>query len=203
MMTSVNVTYDFISGMYINSLELRKFKLNIHLQVSIVDPVEQLLAFDRLDLIMYEMISNGVFVNVENKEAITQLLDSGINVITLPSDEMTTQTILLTLVSKLNTISGNILVIMDASLEDDKFSDIKYKYFFDSENEIVNEFGSDPDSWWLNDSPLCIEKEHLMSNVFDSAPTWADLGLEWGDELNKETKPKKFNVVQMKPNKPQ
>ncbi len=185
MITRIERDVFFVAGVhfddayYINTYD---FTLSMLVETDI--PKEHNIAIERLDFFIKNVISNSVFVNEENFEAIEKYFDAGINVITLPGEPYD-QIVAMAILLKLNSIMENRIKITDITIQSLLGEGIRYP--------IVSETAENADimvgnNWWYrsdlettNQNIFSLEPENNVVKLFDDS-IWAEHNLSWKDK---------------------
>ena len=176
------------------------------------DHIDQNIAVERIKYVINEQISNSVFIDQEEKEAIKLYENAGVNVIPFPV-EPTDQIVGIALYCKLNSIVEESIIVTDLDITSTT-SGVSYLH---GEDEPLGIF--EVKGWWNSIEPECHEQKKPRGKKVVSLPTtetWKNLGMEWEEDHNPEdmtievildTKSKsknkiesRENVVEFKPN---
>ena len=156
-MTGIKYNFNFLAMVHTEErLYCNNYDLKLHLTVNTDSEFDQETAFRRMDLFMYEIISNGVFVQEGNPELLEMYLKMGIPAIAIQEPGPIDHMILMTLVTKLNTISEEAVIIYNGELSSTLGQGVEYVYFVDGEEIVLS--GLDT-KWWNVTDPSFISKE--------------------------------------------
>lgn len=169
----------FEDGYYINT-----YDISLSMLVETDIPKEHHIAMERLDFFIKNIVSNSVFVDEENSDAIEKYIEAGISVITLPGepfDQITAMAILL----KLNSIMENRIKITDITISSLLGEGIRYPIVSETAENAEIMVG---DNWWhrsnidtTNNNVFLIEPENNVVKLFDDS-VWAEHDLSWKDK---------------------
>jgi len=191
---------------------MSSYHINIQLVTVTDDHIDQNIAVERIKYVINEQISNSVFIDQEEKEAIKLYENAGVNVIPFPV-EPTDQIVGIALYCKLNSIVEDSVIVTDLDITSTT-SGVSYLH---GEDEPLGIF--EVKGWWNSIEPECHEQKKPRGKKVVSLPiteTWKNLGMEWEEDHSPEdmtievildTKSKsknkiesRENVVEFKPN---
>jgi len=204
-MTSIKYDFSFLAGFFTDGeMQLNNYNLHLHLYINTESDIDQQTAFDRMNLMMYDIVDNCIFIEETDCEINMQLGEAGIRVLTIPAPGPIDQIIQVALVDKLNKITEDKLHIFESELSSLRGGYVKYMYFspeeHDSEMELIS---SDARKWWNSSSPR-FNSSNETKEIVNFMPTlWKTLELEWENEIDDEiiytdSNKKNTNIITMK-----
>jgi len=186
-MTSVKYDFEFLAGFCTDAtIQLNKYILNLHLYINTESDIDQQTAFERMNLMMYDIVDNCIFINETDQLTYSQLSKSDFRILTIPDPGPIDQIIQMVLVNKLNSVTSDKIHIFESEMSSQRGGYVKYMYFSsentDENTEIIS---TDTCEWWNNDS-LTFNNITEQEDIIDFADeaSWHTVNLEWEDELN-------------------
>ena len=169
----------FEDGYYINT-----YDIGLSMLVETDLPKEHHIAMERLDFFIKNVVSNSVFVDEDNHEAIEKYSEAGINVITLPGEPFD-QIVAMVILLKLNAIMENRIKITDITIGSLLGEGIRYPIVSETAENAEIMVG---DNWWYqsdlettNQNVFLFEPENNVVKLFDDT-VWAEHNLSWKEK---------------------
>lgn len=185
MITRIERDIYFVAGVHFDDayfINTYDFVLSMLVETDI--PKEHTIAIERLDFFIKSVVSNSVFVNEENHDAIEKYSNAGMSVITLPSEPFD-QIVAMALLLKLNTIMENKIKITDLTANSLLGEGIRYPIVTETAENADIMMG---DNWWhnndietTNQNIFDFEPENNVVKLFDDS-VWAQYNLSWKDK---------------------
>lgn len=184
-MTSVKYSFNFLAGCYLDEqIVFNNYHLTLHLYVNTYSDMDQEIGFARLDTFVAEFVDNSIFID-ESIDILPNQFDT-IPIITLSDPGPTDHVVLITLLTKLNAILNEKIIIYEGELSSTRGQGVKYIYALDNTDEEL--ISSDSKKWWNDDSLKLNNNDDIYD--FSKYHNWKDLDLLWEDEqAPKEDKP--------------
>jgi len=182
-MTGLKYRYNFLAMMHgSDRLYCNNYELKLYLTVNTDSEFDQDIAFNRMDFFIQEIISNAVFVHEDEPELLERYMNLGIPAIAIQEPGTIDHMILMTLVTKLNAICEDAVIIYNGEMSSVLGQGVEYVYFVDGEEIVLSD---QADKWWNDTGPTFISKDCLTTpeeqTVHDFEPkiTWKDYDLVW------------------------
>jgi len=198
-MTSIKYDYNFLAGYFDNDkLIFNNYNLLLHLYITDADTNYQL-AFERMDYIIYEIIDNGIFVHENDTKNIEKLKTVNCNYITISDPGPIDQMIQITLTTKLNAVTTDMVNILESELNSLRGGQVQYLYYM-SEDDVDEKINmQDPQKWWNDSSPRCspLDETTDICNFKDNI-TWSVIEHEiTSEEETQNITNKSCNIISM------
>jgi len=201
-LTSIKYDFNFLAGFYENEeINFNKYNLKLQLYVNTESNYDQQIAFNRMDFVIHDFMTNAVFVEETDIDTIAKLLKADIKVVTVDEPGPIDQILGITLVEKLRLIVEDVLVIFESELESVVGGGVKYIYYppeekLPKDQQIIS---TSAEKWWNSPNPRFTNKLEIDFKQL----TWKDFSLEWEEEVEEEpevktTTKKDSNIVTMK-----
>ncbi len=171
----------FLAGMYLeDKYTINSYTLSLSMLMETTDSAEQVIALERMDHFINNVLTNSVFVNQKDLRVIEKYLNAGIDVCFLPDDPYD-QIVGLVLLLKLNCIMENRLKITDMTITSFLNENLRFP--------IVAEAAENTDylqgNYWWNKTNTTINNESVLTQEVDNIirlfgdNVWASLDLDW------------------------
>jgi len=169
---------------------LNIYELSLSMLVQTESIREQNIAMDRISYFIDGCLENAIFVDQHDIKSIEKYGGAGINVCTLP-EEPYDQIIALVLISKLNAIMEDRIIVTDAVMGSKLSDGVRFAI---SDEMTSNAF---EEGWWFSATPSYsnIEKSKAKKDKIVKLfkhKDWTLLGLTW-----KETCPQDTNILSL------
>lgn len=146
------------------------------------DNVEQNIALERTKHILFNRMTNSVFIDSREKAAIKKLEAAGVKTAILP-EQPVDQIIGMMLFSKLDAVMEGRIIITQLKLSSEIGDSITY---CQNDQESIGPFANK--GWWNNPEPICSDSRSSSGKVVPINPgdTWQSLDLHWlqGDSVD-------------------
>lgn len=182
--------FEFIAGMYIaGETYFNRYALTIDFYTVISSPEDQNTALDRIAYFIHDTVARSVFIHQDETKQIDAFTKAGIPVLTVPGPGPFDPVVLAVLVTKMNAIMDDVLVISEAEIISEVSGPIIYVWdSADDDDEVhllVN--GEDETRWWASPDPRfgSYPEGANVTEVEITQPfplTWEMLNLEWHEE---------------------
>lgn len=173
MTAKIEKDFDFLSAIHFEgNFVLNNYTLTLFMTVETEQQYEQLIAIERINYFLNAHVDSAIFVQDTEKKAIEKYEKAGLNVLVIP-EEPYDQIIGLVLLSKLNAIIEDRLIITGITFKSKLAANIKFHTPIEETGEFAGNF------WW-NDNTLRtknINKKDKVVRLHEN--TWAELGLSW------------------------
>lgn len=194
-MSRMKNDYDFAAGVLVGQeLYFNRFRLTIDFYTNSDVIADHNTAVERMNYFIHEIVSRSIFVDETNYEAIINYTTAGIPVLTVPNPGPFDPLVQAVIVTKLNSILEDTLVISEAEMVSTVGGYMTYVWdAADDEDEIHNFVDEDDEvKWWASSEPRFSsypdgtdvddidEKDNLQF------VTWEMLGLEWLEDREDE-----------------
>jgi len=184
-MTSVKYDYNFLAGIFTDdNLIFNSYNLSLHLYINTESIEDQQIAFNRMDFIIYNIITNSVFVIDDDIKTIKKYKKAEIPILTVSEPGPIDQIILITIVNKLNMVTENVLKIFESEISSSVGGYVKYMYY--SNDEIDDDealVSTDISKWWNDSNPRFIDiNENSTICKFNQLSNWQEHGLNWNTD---------------------
>jgi len=176
--------FEFQAGVYFkNSFLMNLYKITIHMNVETENIKEQNIAMERLKFFLNECLDSSVFIENSEKKVIEKFINAGIQPCILP-EEPYDQIVTLMLLTKLNAITENRLVVTNITLGSRLSDNVKFTYDIDCPLGPFSESG-----WWsapntsLFDLPKAYKIDKVVKLVKYNTINWEDCNLTWDEPI--------------------
>lgn len=179
MTARIQRDFQFVAGVTIgNELFLNTYDIELNFLVESESIVEQNIALDRVKYLFIEKLDNAMFVHQSDIEVIEKYVDAGMKVILLP-EEPYDQIIGIMLLTKVNAITENRLVVTDIVISSRMSDGVSYMH---SVEESVGPFIHK--GWWDDSSPnthtrILKGKAKKVVKLSKTVSSWEDISLGW------------------------
>lgn len=185
MITRIERDIFFAAGIHFeDEYYINTYDISLSMLVETDLPKEHHVAMERLDFFIKRIVTNSVFVDEENHEAIEKYIDAGINVITLPGEPFE-QIVAMAILLKLNSIMENRIKITDITISSLLGEGIRYPIVSETAENAELMVG---DNWWYrsdiettNQNVFSLELDNNVVKLFDDS-VWAEHDLSWKDK---------------------
>jgi len=170
----IKYEYNFLAGIHFQgSLVFNNFKLSLLMYTSSDSEDIQNTAFERMHYTIHEIVGNSVFVDETDADTILNLNNANIPVLPIPHPGPYDQMIQMALMSKLNAIMEEYLVITDCEITSEK-GNVTYTYSIEEQLEHIDLLPDTGDQWWnsaTTDFGISYNNE-----------SWDDLSMGWYED---------------------
>ena len=179
MTARIQRNFQFVAGVTIgNELFLNTYDIELNFLVESESIVEQNIALDRVKYLFIEKLDNAMFVHEADTEIIEKYVDAGMKVILLP-EEPYDQIIGIMLLTKVNAITENRLVVTDIVISSRMSDGVSYMH---SVEESIGPFIHK--GWWDDFSPnthtrILKGKAKKVVKLSKTVSSWEDISLGW------------------------
>ena len=199
----------FTAGIHFDSgVIMNTYSVDLQMMTKSMNTVDHNIALERCKYIIYEQFSDAIILGREHKKLAKKYEDAGFRTIILP-DEPADQLTGLALYCKLQSVTEEVLDILDISIRSTMGGGISYLHH---DEETVGPY--EKAGWWTDTGPSCSTSVPSRKKIVTlNNPTWKGLDLDWDDgetedaviEIKLEKKQEKIenageNVVEFKPN---
>ena len=202
-MTGIKYNFNFLAMVHTDDrLYCNNYNLNLYLTLNIDSEYDQDVAFRRMDLFIYEIIANSVFVPEDNPDLLERYMALGIPTIAIQKPGPIDHMILMTLVTKLNAICEESIIIHNGELSSVLGQGVEYIFFDDGEDTILSGMET---KWWNNITPSFVSTDCITPSTTEKIHeltqkiTWKDYELYWEYEAveiqSEESSPVPDNIV--------
>lgn len=187
--------YDFMAGMYVEGeLYFNKYSLTIDFYTLTDDSMaNQNIAVDRITAFIYDTVQRSIFIDEGEFEQINLLTAANLPVLTVPSPGAFDPIVLATMITKMNSIIEDVLVITDAEIVSAMSGPLTYVWDSADEEDEVHKIVNDSDDvkWWATPQPRygSYPDGCDVAKIEEKSPfplTWKNLNLGWADEYTEE-----------------
>jgi len=186
--------FEFIAGMYIaGEMYFNRYALTIDFYTVESTPEDQNTALDRIAYFLYDTVSRSTFIHEDETTQIKAFTKAGMPVLTVPGPGPFDPVVLGVLVTKMNAIMEDIIVITEAEVISEVSGPLVYVWDSAYEDDEVHLLINDEDDtrWWASPDPRFgsyptgVDVEELE----EKSPfplTWEMLDLAWTGEFSEE-----------------
>ncbi len=181
-MSRIKNDYDFLAGIYFNGLHFNKYRMILNLYTDTDSPQDQNIAFDRINYFLQEVVQCSVFVASDEEAIIAKYQAAGIPVLIVPAPGPYDQVVQATIVTKLNAILEEMLVITESEISSVSGGYVTHIWDSEDEEDEIHELINDEseEMWWASPEPRFISLKDDTEQVLKL--TWEKLKLHWYDE---------------------
>jgi hypothetical protein len=187
-MSRLKTEYDFMAGMYLDGeLHFNRYRMLVDF-TTLSDTIEDHnVGVDRMHYFINEVVQRSVFMCETEVAAITEFSAAGIPVLTVPEPGPFDPVVQAVIVTKMNCMLEDTLVVTDAELNSLLGGDITYVFTLgdgDAIHDVIND--EDDADWWASPEPrfMSYQSGTNVSNHEKTSPwglTWDMLELGWDD----------------------
>lgn len=185
MITRVERDIFFVAGIHFeDAYYINTYDIGLSMLIETDIPKEHHIAMERLDFFIKQVVTNSVFVDEENYEAIEKYIEAGMRVITLPGEPFDQIVAMVTLL-KLNAIMENRIKITDITISSLMGEGLRYPIVSETAENAEIMVG---DHWWYrsdiettNQNVFSLEPENNVVKLFDDS-IWAQYDLSWKEK---------------------
>lgn len=183
MTARIQRDFQFVAGVNIgNELFLNTYDIELNFLVESESILEQNIALDRVKYLFIEKLDNAMFVHQSDTDVIEKYVDAGMKVILLP-EEPYDQIIGIMLLTKVNAITENRLVVTDIVISSRMSDGVSYMH---SDEESIGPFIHK--GWWNDFSPntharILKGKAKKVVKLSKTISSWEDISLGWSPKL--------------------
>lgn len=179
MTARIQRDFQFVAGVTIgNELFLNTYDIELNFLVESENILEQNIALDRVKYLFIEKLDNAMFVHRSDTDTIEKYVDAGMKVILLP-EEPYDQIIGIMLLTKVNAITENRLVVTDIVISSRMSDGVSYMH---SVEESIGPFIHK--GWWDDPSPnthtrILKGKAKKVVKLAKTISSWEDVSMGW------------------------
>jgi hypothetical protein len=184
MITRIERDIFFVAGVHFDDrYHINSYELVLSMLVETDVPKEQVIALDRLDFLIKNIMTNSVFINEEKTELIEKYREAGIAVSTLPGEPYD-QIVGMVLLLKLNAIMEDRIKITDITINSLLGDGMRYPIVAESAENADIMLGN---NWWhsndteITNDGISVEPKNNVVKLFDDS-VWSELNLSWKDK---------------------
>jgi len=174
-----------MAGIYIgNELFFNRFKMNLDLYTNSENMGDHTIGFERINYFIQDIVQRSVFITETDQDGINKLANADIPLLTVPEPGAYDQVVQAVIVTKLNAILEDALIITESEIMSHLGGFVTYVFDVADEDdedeihELVNT--EDPKKWWAKKEP------DYVSGTTETTMTWKDLQLHWVDEEDED-----------------
>lgn len=179
MTARIHKLLQFSAGLHFNNkFYINSYDLDLTFNVETESIREQNIALERIKFYVYECLQHCVFVHQNDTDTIEKYTNVGMNVCTLP-EEPYDQVIGIMLMTKLNNIMDERLIITDMSIESRMSDGVSCLHSVEENIGPFTEKG-----WWSDNSQRINTLSNKNKKVVKLSKTkteWQDVDLDWDD----------------------
>jgi len=187
LIARIRRNFDFLASIY-HENETRVVSVNMlaYFDLYDINPDDQLIALERIKLIVSDCLENSVFIEDSEKKAIDQFRALGIRTCTLP-EEPYDQIIALAIFNKINAVTEGKMVLTNLIFKASGSDEVEYCF----DNEEEHQLFMSKSDWW-NESSTRIDnhkpnKKEKIVNIKKAKTDWAEVELCWSTPHKPET----------------
>lgn len=185
MITRIEKDFYFLAGVHLeDSYHINSYDLTVSFLVETDCPKEHYIAMGRLEHFIKDIMSNVVFINQNEVEAINAYENAGLRTCELPEHPFD-QIVAIVLLLKMNAVMEGRMKITDITIGSLLSEGVRYP--------IVSEIAESADivagnHWWhkpnksISDRGDEFKSDNVVKLFFDDH--WVDMGLSWKDKTN-------------------
>ncbi len=183
MITRIERDLYFAAGIHFrDAYYINTYDVALSMLIETDVPKEHAIALDRMDFFVKSIITNSVFIDAAQDEAIEKYVDAGMNIITLPGEPFD-QIVAMTLLLKLNAIMEGKIKITDLTINSMLGEGLRYPIVSETAENADMMLG---DNWWHNSdtdtvNSFSFEPDNNVVKLFDDS-VWAEYNLSWKDK---------------------
>jgi len=193
-MARIKNQFEFISGMHIaGETYFNRYALTIDFYTVDSSPEDQNTALDRIAYFLYDAVARSTFIQEDETKQIDAFTKAGMPVLTVPGPGPFDPVVLAVLVTKMNTIMEDVLVISEAEMISEVSGPLVYIWDSADDDDEVHKLVNDEDEtrWWASADPRfgsypegvdVVEVE--ITQPFPL--TWEMLNLSWKGDTDAE-----------------
>jgi len=189
----IKTEYRFLAGVYHNEqLYFNNYVLNLDFYTNTDSVPDQSIGLDRISFCVNDIFHQGIFIVDSNFADAEKLALANIPTITIPGPGPYDPMVLATIVTKLNTVLEDTLIITDAELTSSLGGDLTYVWELGDEEDEIHAMVNDEDefNWWASPQPRFVSYQEDV-DIADCDEknniTWSALNLDWTDEELEES----------------
>jgi hypothetical protein len=184
MNVKISSQHKFLAGFWFDSqLNFNHYTVEVDMLTATPDILEQNVAFLRIRYILEDALSDVVFINHDETDAIDAMINSGMSVAITP-EEPVDQIIGMLIHSKLSTVTQNRVIIRSVRVSSVRGDNIIYEHDDAEFNPLMA-----TDGWWSSLDPDDIRTIGIDDQISVIAANrhWRDLELGWIDTEETES----------------
>lgn len=184
MNVRINYKLDFTAGIYFNNaLSMNNYTLRVWMITNATDAASQNIAFARLKYFIYSELDSTIFINKDDADQCTALVNAGLKITTMPGEPVD-QLVGIMLYYKLNAIMEGRISVVETELSSELGEGLVYLHS-EHENPDINNY---PD-WWTGTDPLHCDTQLMINDkivAIHHTNAWRELDLGWPDHGSSE-----------------
>ena len=194
-MSRLKNQFEFIAGMYIaGEMYFNRYALTIDFYTVDSSPLDQNTALDRLGYFLYDAVSRSTFIHQDEVKQIDAFTKAGMPVLTVPGPGPFDPVVLAILVTKMNAIMEDVLVISEAEIISEVSGPLVYVWDSADDDDEVHLLVNDEDDtrWWASPDPRfgSYPEGIDVAEIEVTQPfplTWEMLNLSWSEDTDEAT----------------
>jgi len=187
--------FEFISGMHIaGEMYFNRYALTIDFYTVNSSPEDQNTALDRIAFFLYDTVSRSTFIHQDEVKQIEAFTKAKMPVLTVPGPGPFDPVVLAILVTKMNAIMEDVLVISEAEIISEVSGPLVYVWDSADDEDEVHLLVNDEDDtrWWASADPRfgSYPEGVDVDDVEETQPfplTWEMLNLSWQEDTIEDT----------------
>lgn len=187
MTARIQRDFQFIAGVHIdNELYLNSYDVEVNFVVESESILEQNIALDRVKYFFLEKLDNAILIHQTSTDVIEKFIDTGMKILLLP-EEPYDQIVGIMLLTKINAITENRLVVTDIVITSRMSDGVSYMH---SLEENVGPFITK--GWWNESGPntntrILKNKTKKVVKLTKTISSWEDISLGWIPKISLES----------------
>ena len=186
--------FEFIAGMHLaGDTYFNRYSLTIDFYTLDSSPEDQNIALDRIAYFIYDVVSRSIFIHQDETKQIGAFTKAGLSVLTTPSPGPVDPIVLALLVTKMNAMMEDIVVISEAEIISEVSGTLTYVWDSADEDDEIHQLINDTDDtrWWASPAPRfgSYPEGVDVDKIEETQPfplTWEMLDLEWKEETDED-----------------
>lgn len=169
-----------------NKFIINTYDIVLFMDILTEDAYQQTVALERIKFIFYNRLENAILISSNEKKAIENYINAGINICTMPDDPFD-QIVAAILIKKFNSICEQKFHITEMKIKSYLCDDVEFYINADDEVAELN----DSTSWW-NSSDNSVNNLPKMKNTVEKVvelkkekTDWVSVNLSWKPKNNK------------------
>lgn len=187
MTAKVSRQFNFQAALHFeNKFIINNYDITLYMDILTEDPFQQTIALERIKFIFYNKLENCILISSNEKKAIENYINAGINICTVPDDPFD-QIVAAILLKKFNSICEQKFHIYEIKIKSYLCDDVEF--YITTEDEVLEL--NDNSSWW-NNSDSSINNLPKLKNTVEKVvelkkekTDWASVNLSWKPKNNK------------------
>lgn len=202
-MSRMKCEYTFLAGAHLGGeLRFGQYNFKIDFYVESENPNDHNTATDRLDYFIQDVVTDSVFVVEDDISTISAYSKAGIPVLTVPAPGPVDPMVQAVIVTKMNTMLEDVMVITEAELRSNIGGNIVYVWGLDDDEDGVHDIVNDTDetNWWATPDPRFVSYPQDVDieeyeKKYPNPANWAALNMQWDEDKEDEPTPPKGSKV--------